>query len=99
MNIVKSALLPDNKLIKVTVDEYPADPFNEWDNFTHIVAWHRNYLLGNKKDRQEFPDPDSFHEFLKENKNKVLVLNLYMYEHSGISLSVDQSRPYPYNCQ
>jgi hypothetical protein len=87
----------DNKIIKISIDEFPTDPYNEWNQLSHIVAWHNRYSFGKKEDIQQFKHQEDFNEYLKELNGKILLLNLYMYEHSGISLSVNQSRPYPFN--
>ena len=55
--------------------------------------------FGKKDDIKRFKTPEDFEEFRKENKGNITVYNLYMYEHGRISLSIDESRPYPFNCR
>ena len=98
MNVIESGLNKD-KLVKIVVDEYPEDVFNDWDSLGHIVGFHRRYNFGKKDDIKRFKTPEDFEEFRKENKGNITVYNLYMYEHNRISLSVDESRPYPFNCR
>lgn len=98
MNVIESGLNKD-KLVKVGIDEYPEDVFNDWDSLGHIVGFHRRYNFGKKDDIKRFKTPEDFEEFRKENKGNITVYNLFMYEHSRISLSVDESRPYPFNCR
>ena len=64
----------------------------EWDNLGTMVCWHRRYDLGDKHD---FNDPEDFYEWLKDNKS--VVLPLYLYDHSGITMSTSNSR-YPFTC-
>jgi len=82
----------------------PFDPMEE-DLFTTFVCWHNHYSLGNAitsprdkfvKGKQVFYTPEDFMDYVKE-ENPPIVMNLYMYDHSGIGISVDNSR-YPYNC-
>ncbi|MFA5307624.1 MAG: hypothetical protein WC365_09305 [Candidatus Babeliales bacterium] len=94
--IIESAKT-DNKIIKISIDEFPSDPYNEWDQLSHIVAWHRHYNFGKKEDIEQFKHQEDFEQYVKDLNGKILLLNLYMYEHSGISLSIDQSRPYPFS--
>ena len=42
MNVIESGLNKD-KLVKIVVDEYPEDVFNDWDSLGHIVGFHRRY--------------------------------------------------------
>ena len=55
-----------------------------------MVCFHSRYDLG---DEHDFYDADEVMEFIKE--NKTLQLPLYLYDHSGISMST--TRNYPFN--
>lgn len=81
----------DLRLI-VEQDECPESPREE-DNLGTMVCWHR-YDLGDKHD---FKTPEDFQEYLKEIKGECVILPIYMYDHSGIGLSTNNSQ-YPYNC-
>lgn len=74
--------------ISIETDDYPSNPRKEWDNMAHMVCWHRHYDLGDKHD---FDSPEDFQEYMKE--NKVLVFPLYLYDHSGITISMA-----PFSC-
>src|SRR3972149_2938921 len=76
-------------MIKIYADNNPLNPREEWDNFGKMVCFHRNYKLG---DKHKF-DIDSLQEFLEENKNKIITLPLYLYDHSGITMSAK-----PFSC-
>jgi len=85
-----------DKGIKLIVeqDEFAESP-REWDNLGTMVCWHKQYNLGDKHD---FKTPEDFQDWLKEQiPQNHIVLPLYMYDHSGIGISTDNSR-YPYNC-
>lgn len=79
------------KEVKIYADEIPEDP-REWDNLGTMAFFHRRYNLGDKHD---FYNPDELIEFL--NEENTVELPVYMYDHSGIGLSTDNSR-YPFNC-
>ena len=81
----------DNCTIEIYVEDYPMNS-REWDNLGTMVCWHSRYNLGDKND---FNDPEDFYEWLKDNKS--VVLPLYLYDHSGITMSTSNSR-YPFTC-
>lgn len=68
---------------QIMIDEDPPNP-REWDNLGTMVCWHPEYNLGDTGRRDNIPDWD-----------KVLSLPLYLYDHSGISMSTRYT--YPYN--
>lgn len=69
-------------IVKVMADLDPSSP-REMCNLGVMACWHRTYLLG---DVQPKDQPD---EWLKANAPKgSIVLPLYLYDHSGISMSV-----------
>lgn len=95
-----------NEILKI----YPvndAESPREWDNFGHMVCFHRRYSLG---DKNEFNSPEEFLEnelrnFLSDDKAEemsddipksivflekhgYIFLSLYLYNHSGITMSV-----------
>ncbi len=73
--------------IKIEQDELLESP-REWDNLGTMVCFHNRHDLG---DKHSFYDPDDFKEFLKE--TKVIALSLYLYDHSGLTMSVA-----PFSC-
>lgn len=92
-------------VIKIMQDEDPQYDFSELGS---RVCWHSKYSLSsnnistrtdnqNKTDKYKenynFEEPEDFQQFCKE--NKVLAFPLYLYDHSGITISM--SNGYPYN--
>ncbi len=77
--------------IEIHFDNDPLNPIKDWDMLGKFVCWHNRYDLGNCKD---FAEPDKFHEFIK--REKPFVLPLYMYEHSGITISTSNAG-YPFD--
>lgn len=87
--------------IEIEQDEFPTSP-REWSNLGKMVCYHRDYDLGDKHsfDKEDFLNGDNlmdgFEKGLRANGiNPVIILPLYLYDHSGISMSTRHS--YPYN--
>lgn len=95
--------------LQVEIDEFPPDPRTDYDNFGKMICWHRRYDLGDKHDfsePREFlkhlinADNDSL-DYLSINELKELagknnvIIPLYLYDHSGITISCSHS--YQYN--
>lgn len=74
-------------------DTSPIDP-REFEDFGKMMCWHNKYSLGGKHD---WKTPEDFREYWTENKDKLVVLPLYLYDHSGLSMSTTRDH-YPYNC-
>lgn len=67
--------------VKVLQDDYSMNPRTEYDNQAHMICFHRRYNLGDKHtmDMEEL-------EALCKRKD-VYSLPLYLYDHSGITMS------------
>jgi hypothetical protein len=88
--------------IEVHQDEDPSNPRKEFDHFGHMICWHRRYNLGDE-DHPPSPEdwlrglagdhvPFSVDGLSVETLWKIveryyLVLPLYLYDHSGITIS------------
>jgi hypothetical protein len=68
--------------VRIVQDCHPESP-REWDNLGEMYCWHRRYRLG---DKHQFSTPDEFQES-DEYKNAAVILPLFLYDHSGISIS------------
>lgn len=94
---------------KILNDDNPINP-RDWDNLGTMVCFHRRYSLGDYihgrclsesrvgKGENTFSatEPDDFLDWLKENRAEVaIILPIFMYEHSGITIST--GREYPFN--
>lgn len=75
--------------IDVIVDEDPQNPRTEWDNLGTMICFHSRYNLGDKHDYSV----EEAQEIANDKNN--IVLQLRLYDHSGISMSTSNS--YPYN--
>lgn len=75
-------------------DDYPINPRRDFDHAARMACWHDRYDLGDDLKAQPCPDrPEDFIEWADE--NRVLYLPLYLYDHSGITMSTGRS--YPFN--
>jgi len=72
--------------LKIVRDEY-ADSPRGWDNLGTMACWHGRYILG---DEQPRVSPE---EFTKDLPKGTLILPLYLYDHSGITISTS-----PFSC-
>lgn len=79
--------------ICIYVDESPANPRVDWDNLGHIVALHRNYDLADKgaPGIAGHSSWDEVRKALEDAWDAKVILPIYMYDHSGISI---RTRPF-----
>lgn len=76
--------------IEYWYDEYSESP-REWDNVGKMICFHNRYTLG---DKHNYSSPDDLMDFLNDNKNEIVYLPIYAYEHGNITISTK-----PYSCQ
>ncbi|MGH7885662.1 MAG: hypothetical protein ACRENO_08220 [Thermodesulfobacteriota bacterium] len=75
------------EFLEIHTDENPESP-REWDNMGTMVCSHKQYKLGDIQVDSE----EDYKEAIKEAK---IILPIFMYDHSGISIST--RRDYPFN--
>jgi len=76
--------------IEIFPDDDPMNPRTDYDPLGSMICFHRRYRLGDKHD---FSDPDDARMFLKNKRRIAIVLPLYLYDHSGITMSTS-----PFSC-
>ena len=77
-----------NHVISIWQDDNSDSP-REWDNIGHMITCHRRYLLGEETfNVEDYKDWDDVSEHLKTNKGAIIILPLYLYDHSGISIKI-----------
>lgn len=94
-----------NLTIKIEQDEDSMSP-REWDNLGKITTWHNRYLLGDEQQKIGpewleclLNDYEYDHEFtdrkiiLERLQKYIIIMPVYLYDHSGISLSTS-----PFSC-
>jgi hypothetical protein len=74
--------------IKIEQDELCESP-REWDNLGVMVCFHRRYILGDTEhgyDPEYFNSWDELYEEIERKEDPVVILPLYMLDHSGITI-------------
>lgn len=72
-------------LIKIYHDDCPLNPRVDFDNLGFMVCFHNKYRLG---DNHAFSDPQDFSDFItEEGPDNFVILSLWLYDHSGITIS------------
>lgn len=92
---MKQINLPNNRVLKIIQDS-DFNPRVDQDNLGTIYSWHSRYALADKKDwnsKETFQlhknDYISAKDAVGSNttKENVIIIPLYMYDHSGITIS------------
>lgn len=75
--------------IEVSNDEDPMDPRVDWDNLGTMVCFHGRYNLGDKTDLNvdQFSGWDELEEYLVKKVGAVVILPLYLIDHSGLAMN------------
>jgi len=79
--------------IEIFPDTHEGDGPRDWDNLCELHCWHRNMNLGDENYYLDSVDEErKLKDVLKEaKKNRDIVLKLYIYQHSGVALSLDRT--------
>jgi len=87
--------LTNGYTIGISQDENPRDP-REDDNMSKMICFHRRYNLGDKHDYKlnYQNDLNELEKELIKAEKPVVILPVYIYEHSGITLSTT-----PFSCR
>lgn len=75
-----------DEYLRIDIDSDPVSP-RDWGNLGVIATWHRRYTLGDEQPTEEAP------EFIENLPEGTIVLPVYIYDHSGITLST-----MPFSC-
>lgn len=78
--------------IEIDTDEEPENP-RSWDNLGVMVCFHRRHSLGDKHsyDSSDFGSWAELEAEIVKNEDVAVMLPLYLYDHSGITMS---TRPF-----
>lgn len=68
----------------VEIDDDPLNPRKDCDNFGKMLCWHRRYNLG---DKNPYKHSEDFHYDKELQKSIFAVLPVYLYDHSGLTVS------------
>jgi len=94
LNPIETIACSNGNSIKVLIDEDPQSP-REWDNAGAMICFHRRYNLGDKSDldSSDFSGWEELREYLVKEKDAVVILPLYLYDHSGLTMATT-----PFHC-
>lgn len=81
-----------NYTIEIWQDDYPLNPYEEWDMLGTFYHWHKNGFIGEDISRLNREDIESYFNGIKANSG--IVLPVYLYEHSGQTISTT-----PFSCR
>lgn len=82
--------------IRIEPDVDPANPREDYDHLGQMLCLHKRYsLLGDKHEFRsgDFDGWDKVREHIEKERGAVVVLPLYLYDHSGITMSTS-----PFSC-
>lgn len=93
---VETIELKDETVLKIYQDDHPFSPREEYDNLTTIAFFHNKYNIGDSVDydSDDFEGWDEMEDYIQQTYKPLLILPLYMYDHSGIRLSTS-----PFSCK
>lgn len=60
-----------------------------WDNLGTMICFHGKYCLGDKHDlcSRDFEDWDAVEQYLRKTHKPVILYELHLYDHSGLTIS------------
>lgn len=85
--------LPRKRILNINLDkDSPVDPRADFENLGEIVSWHKRYSLGDIN--LNMYDYSSLQDCISKNSSKNdIIIPLYIYDHSGITISIK-----PFSC-
>jgi len=86
----------NGKRAEIFYDEFPENPRRIYDNLGTMVCEHKRYDLGDHKitlDPHSFESWNEIEDYLKSEYKAKIILPLYLYDHSGITISTS-----PFQC-
>ena len=89
---IESIACANRNTIKVFIDEEPHSP-HDWDNAGTMLCFHGRYNLGDKSDLNstDFAGWEEVREYLVKEKDAIVILPLYLFDHSGLTMATSPS--------
>ena len=81
--------------LSIVRDEDPLNPRLDYDNLGKMICFHKRHNLGDEHniDPSDFNGWDEMEEHLTKEHDAVIILPLYLYDHSGITIQTT-----PFSC-
>lgn len=79
----------DGLRFSIYPEEDPINPRVDFDNISVMAFFHNRYRLGDKVDfsSRDFDSWEEMEKYIKKHNKNVVILPVYMYDHSGITIS------------
>jgi len=89
--IYKEHKLKDGHILQVFQDTWAESP-RTWDNLGTMAIFHKRYNFGDEVDflATDFPDWPEMEDYIKTDLKAVVILPIYMYDHSGITINTQE---------
>lgn len=87
--------LTNGKTLEIVQDTNPESP-REWDNIGTMICFHGRYNLGDRHnyDHKDYSGWEEMERAIIKNESPAVILPLYLYDHSGITISTS-----PFGCK
>lgn len=87
--------LTNGKTLEVTQDDYPYNPRHD-ENLSKMICFHNRYSLGDNHNykHQDYSGWAEMETAIIKNEKPAVILPLYLYDHSGITISTS-----PFSCR
>jgi hypothetical protein len=87
--------LPGDRVFRMIQDDNAMDP-REWDNLGTMACFHKRYGLGDQVhfSSDQFYGWDEMYDYIENDLDAAVILPLYLYDHSGITISTE-----PFSCR
>lgn len=100
-DVVRTINFPDGTRLEICLDPLPSDPRTEYDNVSRMICKHRRFHLGDTHnyDFSRFSSVEELRQAVEEEEGEFAVFaNLYLYDHSGISISTSRTCEWDSSC-
>jgi len=84
-------VISEDKILRITIGyDSDADDPRDWSNIGHMICWNNRYKLGDKHTYCHPEELENLFAKMKEDGEEVLISPLYIYDHSGISIYMEE---------
>ncbi len=100
-DVVRTINFPDGTRLEICLDPLPTNPRTEFDNASRMICKHRRYNLGDEHnyDFSLFSSVEELRQWVEAEEGEFAVYaTLYLYDHSGISISTSRTCKWDSSC-
>lgn len=96
MEAIETYKISETLELRIFNDDMAENPRTMWDNAATMICFHKRYNLGDKHDysQDDFENWDELREQIEKDHEIAAILPLYLYDHSGITISTT-----PFSCR